>query len=262
MLIKANGIQINYELSGRRDAPVVVLSHSLGSSLVMWNPQRDSLEPHFQVLRYDIRGHGNSDAPSEAYTLELLGDDAIGLMDALGIDRVHWVGLSMGGMIGQCLALNHPHRLRSLALCDTSAIIPEDAQPIWKERLKTLRDKGVGALLQETMERWFTPSFLILNSPMLSIIRKQFLATPVEGFIGCVEAIRKLNYLDRLAEIKIPTLILVGEDDPGTPVAASKAMHERIPNSRLVVLQSARHLSNVEQSEAFNATLIKFLKDL
>ena len=262
MLIKANGIQINYELSGRRDAPVVVLSHSLGSSLVMWNPQRDSLEPHFQVLRYDIRGHGNSDAPSEAYTLELLGDDAIGLMDALGIDRVHWVGLSMGGMIGQCLALNHPHRLRSLALCDTSAIIPEDAQPIWKERLKTLRDKGVGALLQETMERWFTPSFLILNSPMLSIIRKQFLATSVEGFIGCVEAIRKLNYLDRLAEIKIPTLILVGEDDPGTPVAASKAMHERIPNSKLVVLQSARHLSNVEQSEAFNATLIKFLKEL
>ena len=262
MLIKANGIQINYELSGRRDAPVVVLSHSLGSSLVMWNPQRDSLEPHFQVLRYDIRGHGNSDAPSEAYTLELLGDDAIGLMDALGIDRVHWVGLSMGGMIGQCLALNHPHRLRSLALCDTSAIIPEDAQPIWKERLKTLRDKGVGALLQETMERWFTPSFLILNSPMLSIIRKQFLATSVEGYIGCVEAIRKLNYLDRLAEIKIPTLILVGEDDPGTPVAASKAMHERIPNSRLVVLQSARHLSNVEQSKAFNATLIKFLKEL
>jgi 3-oxoadipate enol-lactonase len=262
MLIKANGIQINYELSGRRDAPVVVLSHSLGSSLVMWNPQRDSLEPHFQVLRYDIRGHGNSDAPSEAYTLELLGDDAIGLMDALGMDRVHWVGLSMGGMIGQCLALNHPHRLRSLALCDTSAIIPEDAQPIWKERLKTLRDKGVGALLQETMERWFTPSFLILNSPMLSIIRKQFLATSLEGYIGCVEAIRKLNYLDRLAEIKIPTLILVGEDDPGTPVAASKAMHERIPNSKLVVLQSARHLSNVEQSEAFNATLIKFLKEL
>jgi 3-oxoadipate enol-lactonase len=262
MLIKANGIQINYELSGRRDAPVVVLSHSLGSSLVMWNPQRDSLEPHFQVLRYDIRGHGNSDAPSEAYTLELLGDDAIGLMDALGIDRVHWVGLSMGGMIGQCLALNHPHRLQSLALCDTAAIIPEDAQPIWKERIKTLHDKGVGALLQETMERWFTPSFLILNSPMLSIIRKQFLATSVEGYIGCVEAIRKLNYLDRLAEIKIPTLILVGEDDPGTPVAASKAMHERIPNSRLVVLQSARHLSNVEQSEAFNATLIKFLKEL
>jgi 3-oxoadipate enol-lactonase len=262
MLIKANGIQINYELSGKKGAPVVALSHSLGSSLVMWNPQVDSLEPHFQVLRYDIRGHGNSDAPAEPYTLELLGNDAIGLLDALGIDKVHWVGLSMGGMIGQCLALNHPHRLRSLALCDTSAMIPKDAQPIWKERIKTLRDKGVGPLLQETMERWFTPSFLILNPPMLSIIREQFLATSVEGYIGCVEAIRKLNYLDRLAEIKIPTLILVGQDDPGTPVSASKAMHERIPNSRLVILRSAHHLSNVEQSEAFNTTLIKFLKEL
>jgi 3-oxoadipate enol-lactonase len=262
MLIKANGIQINYELSGRRDAPVVVLSHSLGSSLVMWDPQMGALEPHFQVLRYDTRGHGNSDAPSGAYTLELLGDDAIGLMDALRMDKVHFVGLSMGGMIGQCLALNHPHRLRSLVLCDTSAIIPEDAQPLWKERLKTLHDKGVGALLQETMERWFSPSFLNLNPPILSIIRKQFLATSVEGYIGCIEAIRKLNYLDRLTEIKIPTLILVGEDDPGTPVAASKAMHERISNSRLIVLPSARHLSNVEQSEAFNAALTKFLKEL
>ena len=261
MLIKANGIQINYELSGKKGAPVVALSHSLGSSLVMWNPQMDSLEPDFRVLRYDIRGHGNSDAPSGAYTLELLGDDVIGLLDALGIDRVHWVGLSLGGMIGQCLALNHPHRLQSLALCDTSAIIPEDAQPIWKERIKTLRDKGVGPLLQETMERWFTPSFLTLNSPILSIIQKQFLATSLEGYIGCVEAIWKLNYLDRLAEIKMPTLILVGQDDPGAPVSASKAMHERIPNSRLVILRSARHLSNVEQSEAFNAALIKFLKE-
>jgi 3-oxoadipate enol-lactonase len=262
MLIKVNGIQINYELSGKKEAPVVVLSHSLGSSLVMWDPQMDSLEPHFRVLRYDIRGNGSSGAPSGAYTLELLGEDAIGLLDALRMDRVHWVGLSIGGMIGQCLALNHPHRLQSLALCDTSAIIPEDAQPIWKERLKTLHDKGVGPLLQETMERWFTPSFLTLNPPMLSIIRKQFLATPVKGYIGCVEAIRKLNYLDRLTEIKIPTLILVGEDDPGAPVSASKAMHECIPNSKLVILRSARHLSNVEQSEAFNAALIKFLKEL
>ena len=262
MFVKVNGIKISYELSGKKDGPVVVLSHSLGSSLVMWNPQMDSLEPHFHVPRYDIRGNGNSDAPSGAYTLELLGDDAIGLLDALRMDRVHWVGLSIGGMIGQSLALNHPIRLQSLALCDTSAIIPEDAQPIWKERIKTLHNKGVGALLQETMERWFTPSFLTLNPPMLKIIRKQFLATPVEGYIGCAEAIRKLNYLDRLTEIKIPTLILVGEDDPGAPVSASKAMHERIPNSRLVVLRSARHLSNVEQSEAFNAALIKFLKEL
>ena len=165
MLIKANGIQMNYELSGKKDAPVVILSHSLGSSLVMWNLQMDALKPHFQVLRYDIRGHGRSEAPAGPYTLELLGDDALGLMDALGIDRVHWIGLSMGGMIGQSVALNHAARLKSLALCDTAAVIAAEAQPIWQERVDTARKKGMESQVEATMERWFTPSFLSTNSP-------------------------------------------------------------------------------------------------
>ena len=240
----------------------MVLSHSVSSSLIMWNPQMDVLNTHFQVLRYDIRGHGGSDAPSGAYTLELLGEDVIGLLDALNINKVHFIGLSMGGMIGQCLALNYFHRLKSLALCDTASIVPAEAQPIWQERIDKAREKGMAALLEETMERWFTLPFLTQNSKMLALIRKQFLATPVSGYIGCAGAIRKLNYLDRLSEIKIPTLIMVGEDDPGTPVSASKTMHERITNSKLVVLPSARHLSNVEQTVAFNAALLTFLKNL
>jgi 3-oxoadipate enol-lactonase len=262
MQIKANGIQMNYELSGKKGAPVVVLSHSLNSSLLMWNPQMEALNPHFQVLRYDIRGHGGSDAPSGAYTLELLGEDAIGLLNALDINKVHFVGLSMGGMIGQCLALNYLHRLKSLALCDTASIIPQEAQPIWQERIDKALNKGMEAQVDETMERWFTPSFLKQNPPMLDLIRKQILATPVVGYLGCAEAIRRLNYLDRLSEIKMPTLIMVGEDDPGTPVSASKAIHERISNSKLVILPSARHLSNIEQTQAFNSVLLEFLKNL
>jgi 3-oxoadipate enol-lactonase len=262
MLIRANGIQINYELSGRKDAPVVVLSHSLGSSLVMWDPQMEVLEPDFHVLRYDTRGHGGSDTSAGPYTLDLLGDDAVSLLDALRIDKVHWIGLSMGGMIGQCLGLNHLDRLRSLALCDTAPVIPEEAQPAWQERIDTVRNKGLQALVGQILERWFTPSFLNLNSPSLSVIRKQFLATSVGGYIGCSEAIRRLDYLDRLSEIKIPTLIMVGEDDPSTPASASETMHKRIPNSKLVVLPSARHFSNVEQPEAFNSALAGFLKDL
>jgi len=262
MRIKTKGIQMNYELSGKKGAPVVVLSHSLGCSLTIWEPQMDSLNLHFQVLRYDIRGHGRSDATPGAYTLELLGEDVIGLLDALNIDQVHFVGLSVGGMIGQYLALNHLRRLKSLALCDTAAVIPADAQPIWQERIDAARKKGMESSVEQTLERWFTPSFLSLNSPRVAAIRKEFLATRVEGYIGCMEAIRKLNYLDRLSMIKLPTLIMVGEDDPGTPVSASEAMHKQIPYSRLVVLPSARHLSNVEQSDAFNAALIKFLKDL
>jgi 3-oxoadipate enol-lactonase len=261
MRIKANGIHVNYELSGKKGAPVVVLSHSLSASLLMWNPQMDVLNPHFQVLRYDIRGQGSSDAPSGAYTLELLANDVIGLLDALSINQVHFVGLSVGGMIGQALALNHAHRLRSLALCDTASIIPQEAQAIWEERIKKVLSKGMEALLDETMERWFTPAFLKQGSPMLEIIRKQILATSMQGYLGCAEAIRRLNYLDRLSAIKIPTLIMVGEDDPGTPVSASKAIHERISNSKLVILPSARHLSNVEQSEAFNANLVEFLRN-
>jgi 3-oxoadipate enol-lactonase len=261
MEIKANGIQIHYELSGKEGARVVVLSHSLGCSLAMWDPQLQSLEPNYRVLRYDTRGHGGTDAPSGAYTMDMLGADAIGLLDALGIDMVHWIGLSMGGMIGQCLALNHPHRLNSLALCDTAALIPEDAQPVWQERLNVARDKGMQALVESTLARWFTQPYLSRNPPAVNQIRRQFLATPVAGYIGCSEAIRRLDYLEQLPEIKKPTLFIVGEDDLGTPVAASEAMQQRIPGSRLVVLSSAAHLSNVEQAEAFNNALIEFLED-
>lgn len=262
MFIKANGIQMNYELSGKKDGPIVMLSHALGSSLLMWNPQRKVLEPRFQVLRYDVRGHGKSEAPPGAYTLDLLAEDAVALLDALAIDNVHWVGLSMGGMIGQSVALNYPKRLNSLALCDTAAAIAPEAQPLWQERIDAVRGKGVESQVDLTLERWFTPSFLKLNPPMLEVIRREFLATPAKGFLGCTEAIRKLNYLDRLSEIKIPTLIMVGEDDPGTPVSASEAMHQRIHNAKLVIIKSARHLTNVEQPEIFNTNLLTFLRDL
>jgi len=261
MRMKANSIEINYELSGKKEAPVVVLSHSLASSLAMWNPQMDALNPHFQVLRYDMRGHGKTEVISGPYTLELLADDVIGLLDALKIDRVHYVGMSIGGMIGQSLALNYAHRLRRLALCDTASIIPQEAQPIWQERINKTREKGIETQVDETMERWFTPAFLKQGAPILEIIRKQILATSVQGYLGCAEAIRKLNYLNRLSEIRIPTLIMVGEDDPGTPVSASEAIHERISNSKLVILPAARHLSNIEQKEAFNSALLTFLKN-
>jgi 3-oxoadipate enol-lactonase len=262
MKIKANGIQMNYELSGREDAQVVVLGHSLASSLVMWGPQMDELNRRFRVLRYDTRGHGGTDAPAPPYTLAQLGEDAMALLDALDIDVVHWVGLSMGGMIGQCIALNHPERLKSLSLCDTAAVLPKEADPVWQERIDLARREGMEPLVRSTLERWFTPPCLALNPPMVDVIRRHILSTPVDGYVGCSEAIRGLNYLDRLSEVKAPTLIMVGEDDPGTPVDASRAMHDRIPNSRLVVLPSAAHLSNIEQTGAFNHSLMEFLTEV
>jgi 3-oxoadipate enol-lactonase len=259
MIVEANGIQLNYELSGNAGAPMVVLSHSLACSMVMWAPQLDLLEAHFQVLRYDTRGHGSSEAPPGPYTLEQLVEDAIAILNALGIDRVHWVGLSMGGMIGQGIALNHSSRLESLVLADTAALIPAEAQPIWQERIDAVRDQGMQTQVQSTLERWFTEDYLQQDPPAVELIRKQILATPAAGYIGCSEAIRGLNYLNRLAEIKIPTLIMVGEEDPGTPVTAAEAMHARIKDSKLVVIPSAAHLSNIEQSRVFNDNLMTFL---
>jgi len=259
MKIKVNGININYELTGPKGAPVVMLSHSLACSLVMWQPQMAVLEAAFRVLRFDTRGHGDSDAPPGAYSLEQLAADAVGLLDALKIETVHFVGLSMGGMIGQCLALDYSDRLKSLALCDTAAIMPAETQPIWQQRIDAAGETGMAGQVDETLERWFRPEFLQLNPPEVDMIRRQILATPPAGYIGCCEAIRRLNYLERLAAIGLPTLIMVGEEDPGTPVAASEAMHACISGSKLVILPEARHLSNIEQAEAFNTALMDFL---
>ncbi|MBW1787058.1 MAG: 3-oxoadipate enol-lactonase [Deltaproteobacteria bacterium] len=260
MIVHANGIDINYEFSGEPGAPVVVLSHSLGSSHMMWSPQMALLRSAYSVLRYDTRGHGASSAPDGPYTLEQLTEDALALVDALGMEQFHWVGLSMGGMIGQCLALSHQDRLLTLSLCDTAAAIGEESRPVWEERIAAVWKDGPQALVQGTLERWFTPAYLQTGSPHVAEIRDQFLATPVAGFVGCSEAIRRLDYLDRLGEIAVPTLIMVGEDDPGTPVAASRMMHERIPGSRMVVIPSAAHLSNIEQADIFNDHLLSFLK--
>jgi Predicted hydrolases or acyltransferases (alpha/beta hydrolase superfamily) len=232
--ITANNIVVNYELSGKKDGPVVALSHSLGCNLTMWDPQVKILEPYYRVLRYDTRGHGGTDVPAGPYTLDQLGADALGLIDGLGFGVVNWVGLSLGGMIGQYIALSHPHRLQRLVLCDTTAIISMEAQPLFQERIHLARTQGMQALVQSTLERWFTPSFLSQKPLMGEQIRRQFLATASAGYVGCTESLKALNYLDRLSEIRTPTLIIVGKEDVGTPVAASQAMKERIPNSILV----------------------------
>ena len=262
MKIDANGVRTNVALSGNVSGPVVLMSHSLATSLDLWSPQLAVLEPRFRVLRYDSRGHGASDAPQGAYTLAQLADDAVAVMDALEIEAVHWVGISMGGMIGQAVALNHAARLRSLVLCDTAAVVPTEAQPLWQQRIEKARGEGMAALADETLERWFTPRFLAKAPPDVRRIRDMILSTPVPGVIGCSEAIRRLDFLDRLGDIRLSTLIVVGEQDPGTPVANSEAIHSRIKGSRLEIISSAAHLCNVEQAETFNQILLGFLQTL
>jgi 3-oxoadipate enol-lactonase len=259
MKITANGISMNYTLDGPSGAPVVTLSHSLATTLAMWEPQLTALTARWRVLSYDTRGHGGTDAPKSAYTLDLLAEDARALLGALGIQRTHWVGLSMGGMIGQTLALKAPELFASLALCDTSSRIPPEAKPLWDERIHTAETKGMEPLVEGTLSRWFTAPYKERGGDVVERVRTMIRSTPPAGYIGCCQAISGLNLTDRIGAIKAPTLIIVGEEDQGTPVAASRVMHEQIKGSELVILKSAAHLSNMEQPEAFTQALVGFL---
>lgn len=259
MRITANGISVQYTLNGPAGAPVVTFSHSLATDLAMWEPQAAALASKYRVLRYDTRGHGGTDAPPGAYTLEQLAEDARALLAALGVERTHFVGLSMGGMIGQVLALQHPEMLRSLVLCDTSSRIPPEAWPTWDERIRVAEARGMEPHVEPTVGRWFTPPFVAQHPEVVDKVRAMIRQTKPQGYVGCCHAIRALDLTEELHRIGIPTLVIVGEDDPGTPVAASRTIHERIKGSQLVILKSAAHLSNLEQAEAFNAALTEFL---
>jgi 3-oxoadipate enol-lactonase len=260
MKINVNGININYELSAPESAPVVMLSHSLAASLAMWAPQIATLSARYRVLRYDLRGHGLSEAPKGPYTFDNLADDALGLLRALNIKRCHFVGLSIGGMIGQALGLRPAPEIASLTLCATSSRMPAEMQSVWDTRIAQVRAQGVGSIASGTMERWFTAPFHASHATTIAEVGAMIAGTSAEGFAGCASAIKTLNFTDQLKKISLPTLLIVGRDDPGTPVAASEAIQREIKGAELVVLENAMHICNIEQAEAFNNALLGFLQ--
>jgi 3-oxoadipate enol-lactonase len=253
-----NGLKINYEIAGA--GPWLTLSHSLACDLHMWDEQMDELTKKYRVLRYDTRGHGKSEAPEGAYTLEQLADDVYGLLGSLAIKRTHWAGLSMGGMIGQTFALKYPGVLQSMVLADTTSRYPAEAAGTWADRIKTAQSKGMNAVVDGTLARWFTEPYRTTNPPALARVAASIRSTPVAGFVGCCHAIPKINVTERLKEISCPTLVIVGEQDAGTPVAMAREIHEAKPGSKLVIIPSAAHLSNIEQPQAFTSALLDFLE--
>ena len=257
MKLKANGIEIHYTIEG--NGPWVVLSHSLACNLSMWDEQAAALARRYKVLRYDLRGHGGTDAPSGDYTFEMLAYDAHGMLHALGIESCHWVGLSIGGMIGQTFALKFPGMFKTLVLADTSSRNPPEAKALWEARVKTARDKGMEAAVESTLGRWFTEPFRKSRPDMMARVGAMIRTTPVAGYVGCCAAIPTLNLTDRLKAIACPTLVMVGEQETAAPVEVSRAIHAAIPGSELVIIPSASHLSNLEQPEAFNRALLSFL---
>ena len=260
MKLKANGIDINYEIEG--DGPVVTFSHSLACNLSMWDEQVRALRSRYRVLRYDTRGHGQTGAPAAAYTLDQLADDLKGLLDGLGITATHFVGLSMGGMIGQVFALKHPAMVQSLVLCDTTSRYPAAAAPIWEDRIKAVGAKGMEPMVAPTLERWFTAPFRARRRDLMERVGTMIRSTPAPGYIGCCHAIPKINVTERLRDVRCPALVIVGEEDPGTPVEMARDIHAALPAAELAILSRASHLSNLEQPEEFNRVLGGFLDKL
>ena len=257
MKLNANGIDINYEIEG--EGPVVTFSHSLACNLSMWDEQILALRSRYRVLRYDTRGHGQTGAPAAAYTLDQLAEDLKGLLDGLGIAATHFVGLSMGGMIGQVFALKHPAMVQSLVLCDTTSRYPQGAAAVWEERIKTVGAKGMEPMVAPTLERWFTAPFRARRKDLMDKVGAMIRSTPATGYVACCHALPKINVTERLRDVRCPALVIVGEEDPGTPVDMARDIHAALPVAELAVLCRASHLSNVEQPGEFNRALGGFL---
>lgn len=252
---KVNGTEIHYELQGKQGSAWLILSHSLACSTRMWDPQVTALKDRYCILNYDMRGHGKSAAPAGPYTLDMLADDVLGLMKHLGIERAKYVGLSIGGMIGQHLALKEPKRFEKMVLADTGHTQPPEAIKQWEERIRIAQSQGMKPLVPGTMERWFTPAFR--DKPEARKIADIVASTPVAGYVGCGQAIMKLNTTARLKDIKLPVLAITGESDAAA--AGTRYIGEHVPGAKFVAIAQAAHIANIEQAERFNQALRDFL---
>jgi 3-oxoadipate enol-lactonase len=257
--IEVNGTNLYYQVDGPADGPALMLSNSLQANLAMWDSQFPALiNAGLRVIRYDSRGHGRSAAPPGPYSIELLANDALAIIDALGLETVHFCGLSMGGMVGQMLAVQQGTRLQSLTLCATAAHMPP--RELWDQRIALAQKEGMAGVVDAAIDRWFTKAGQERLHAEVHSIRDAILATPVDGYCACCAAIRDMDQRESIRSISMPTLIMVGELDVGTPPQASRLLHERIACSTLVVFPDAKHFVNVEQAAAFNDTLLGFLK--
>jgi 3-oxoadipate enol-lactonase len=260
--IRANGIDIHYRIDGDRAParPWLVFGHCLACDHTMWDAQAQVFSQALNVLRYDTRGHGATSAPAGDYTIELLAEDLKALLDALKIPRCHFVGISMGGMIGQMAALRWPAQFASLTLVDTASRYAPEMRAMWDQRIAAVRTpQGMHAAVPATLERWFTAGFRQMRPDVTAKIGALIRATPVHGFVGCAQAIARLNLTARLGSITCPTLVIVGDEDRSTPLAMAEEIVRAIPDARLVRIPNAAHLSSVEQPDRFNEALRTFL---
>jgi 3-oxoadipate enol-lactonase len=257
MKIKANGITINYQIDGPDSAPCLVFSNSLATSLAMWDEQAAALKDSFRVLRYDQRGHGSTDAPAGRYAYDTLLADAVGLLDALSIKKAHFAGLSMGGATALGLAERHPDRFDRIIVCDSPCQSTPQSSQQWEERIAVAQKRGIEALVEPTIARWFPAEIVAKNPPHIDKVRAMIRATPVNGFIGCAAALAAHDYASAVATVKHPVLFLGGEKDAAT--APMRKLTEKLPGSRFVELAGAGHISNMDRPAEFTRAIRDFL---
>jgi 3-oxoadipate enol-lactonase len=250
-------MSLDHRLHGPENAPVVVLSNSLGTTQELWERQFPALAEHFRVLTYDHPGHGSSPLPELPCTVESLAHGLLALLDELGIERVSLCGISLGGMVGMALALAAPERVERLVLACTSAYLrpPEG----WDERARIVRAEGTEAIADTVSGRWFTTALARQEPATVARFRAMLASTPPEGYARCCEALGAWDAREAIAAIAAPVLVIAGEEDPATPVAHAELIASRVTGSRLVVLERAAHLANVERADAFTAAVLEHL---
>jgi len=256
-VIDSHGCAIDVEVAGPDHAPVLMLSSSLGTTKHMWDPQMAAFTKEYRVVRYDRRGHGKSGVPKGPYNMEMLARDALAIMDGLKLDKVNWLGLSMGGMEGMWLGAHAGDRFDKLILSNTSSYYAD--KTIWHNRIDAISKAGsVAAIADMVINAWLTKDFQTAHPDVTARMKEMMIATPVEGYLGCAAAVRDMDHREILKDIKVPTLIIAGAKDPATNVAAAEFIRDRIPGSKLAIVEAA-HIANVEVPDVYAKTVLDFL---
>jgi 3-oxoadipate enol-lactonase len=254
--VQSSGCPIHYEVEGDEKKPVLMFCNSLGATLHMWDVQMPQALQHFRVVRYDRRGHGKSGVPAGPYNMEMLGRDALAVLDAAKIEKTNWCGLSMGGMVGMWMGAKAPDRVNKLILSNTSAHF--ENKQIWNDRIKTVQEKGLSAVVQGTLERWFTKDFRDNHPQKVKSIADMFLATKPEGFIACGQAVRDMDHREIIKSIKAPTMVIAGKQDAGTTVEMAELVRKSIPGASMTLFDAA-HIANIECQHDYTDAVIGFL---
>lgn len=263
MLLPLQGRRLYYDLAGLETAPVVCITHSLSSDGGSWAEQAPALlQAGFRVLRIDMRGHGGSDPVAGDYTMAALAGDVAAVLDGLAISRVHYIGLSIGGMIGQAFAIAHGAKLISAMWCDTLPASPSGAAAMWAERMNTVRQaNSLEPLADGTMERWFTDAFRSQRPGRWKQIRDTVAATTPVGFLGCSAAIMNFDFTGQLSSLRIPVLVVCGAEDQGTPASENRRLAGLVPDARYEEIAGMRHFPNVEAPDRFNQIMLGWLEE-